>query len=249
MSALGHYLEEEGLATVCISLIREHSAALSPPRTLWVPFMLGRPLGVPNDAQFQRKVLLAALGLLDADAGPGLIEDFPDDAPYADLGEQPEALHCPVSFPRLKSTGTLAERLADEIAQLQAWHEVATRQSGGNTLGLTGLAPARIGQYLLSWLGETPQAPYKAGLATAPALKFATDELKAFYYEAKSAQPGRRTPEEVQNWFWLDTAAGQLFEQLQGVAGRSAEPGMKTLANLTLVPRAMAAALKARASA
>ena len=61
MSALGHYLEEEGIATTQISLIREHTEAMKPPRALWVPFVLGRPFGVPNDAAFQRRVVLAAL--------------------------------------------------------------------------------------------------------------------------------------------------------------------------------------------
>jgi hypothetical protein len=32
-----------------------------------VPFELGRPLGVPNDADFQKRVLLAAFDLLAKD--------------------------------------------------------------------------------------------------------------------------------------------------------------------------------------
>ncbi|MBT5161958.1 MAG: hypothetical protein HOL89_19300, partial [Alphaproteobacteria bacterium] len=49
MSALGHFLEEEGIATTIISLIRVHSEKVRPPRSLFVPFELGRPLGAPND--------------------------------------------------------------------------------------------------------------------------------------------------------------------------------------------------------
>ncbi|MBX7201296.1 MAG: hypothetical protein K1X51_18160, partial [Rhodospirillaceae bacterium] len=91
-----------------ISLIREHSAALQPPRALWVPFMLGRPLGVPNDPVFQQRVLRAALGLLEREQGP-VLEDFPEDAPFEDLGDEPEGLNCPVSFPRKRAEGSLAE--------------------------------------------------------------------------------------------------------------------------------------------
>ncbi len=114
MSALGHYLEQEGIQTVSISLIREHTVALAPPRALWVPFMLGRPLGVPGDPAFQRKVVLAALSLLERESGP-VLEDFPEDAPYEDLGAEPEGLNCPVSFPRKSSDGSLGQRLADEV--------------------------------------------------------------------------------------------------------------------------------------
>jgi len=41
---------------------------------LMLPFMLGRPLGEPNDAMFQRRVLLQALRLLERDDGPVILE-------------------------------------------------------------------------------------------------------------------------------------------------------------------------------
>jgi len=63
VSALGHYLEEEGIATVVIALIRPQAENTRPPRALWVPFELGRPIGPPGDAAFQKRVILAALGI------------------------------------------------------------------------------------------------------------------------------------------------------------------------------------------
>ncbi len=247
MSALGYYLEDEGIATVSISLIREHSAALNPPRALWVPFMLGRPLGVPNDAAFQRRVLLAALQLLERDSGP-VLEDFPDDAPYEDLGEVPEAKNCPVSFPRMKSDGTLGEKLTDEIAQLQAWHAVAVKQHGRTTLGMTGLTPAALGAYVAAWLSGAPPPVYRDGLTPGGALKLATDELKTFYYEAKSVQPGKHSPGSIADWFWLETAGGAAFLALRDKAAQSSDPSMKGLAALSLVPRTVHALLTARAA-
>ena len=99
MSALSHFLESEGLATTGISLVRPHTEQMEPPRALWVPFELGRPFGAPADAAFQRRVLEAALGLLDMGPRP-VLEDFPDDAPVTDapIGEN---WGCPVSFPPL----------------------------------------------------------------------------------------------------------------------------------------------------
>ena len=83
MSALGHYLEEEGIATVAISLIRPQTERTKPPRALWVPFELGRPFGPPSDPEFQKRVILDALRLLDHDKRPAVIEDFPNDDPRA----------------------------------------------------------------------------------------------------------------------------------------------------------------------
>ena len=83
MSALGHYLEEEGIATVAIALIRPQAENTKPPRALWVPFELGRPFGPPNDPAFQKRVILSALRLLELENGPVIIEDFADDDPRA----------------------------------------------------------------------------------------------------------------------------------------------------------------------
>ena len=80
MGALSHYLEREGIPTTQISLIREHTEIIRPPRALWVPFELGRPLGAPENPELQHRVLLAALELLDAPEGP-LLVDFPEEAP------------------------------------------------------------------------------------------------------------------------------------------------------------------------
>src|SRR2546423_3043307 len=64
-----------GLTTVGISLIREHTEKLKPPRALWVPFPFGLPLGHPGDVAEQRAVLDAALTLLDEPETP-VLRDF-----------------------------------------------------------------------------------------------------------------------------------------------------------------------------
>ena len=220
-----------------ISLIREHSVAMSPPRALWVPFMLGRPLGVPNDAAFQRRVTLSALQLLERGGGP-VLEDFPDEAPYKDLGAVEEAQNCPVSFPRRGGIGSLGERLCDEIAQLQAWHEVAVKHNGRTTLGVTGLSPLALGKFLNAWLTGAPEPVFREGLTLAAAVKLAADELKAFYYEAKAVQPGKHSPDDVLRWFWTETSAGEAFVAIRDNAVQSADPSFKGLATLSLVPRA-----------
>ena len=77
MGALGHFLERQGIPTTGISLVREHTETVRPPRALWVTFELGRPLGIPDDAPFQRRVTRAALDLLARTDGP-LIADYPE---------------------------------------------------------------------------------------------------------------------------------------------------------------------------
>ena len=248
MGALAHYLEGEGIQTTQISVVREHTEALAPPRALWVPFMFGRPFGVPRDAAFQRRVLLAALILLERAQGP-ILEDFPEDAPYDDLGPEPEGLSCPVSFPRrhVDGEGQLAGQFAEEVAQLGAWYELSLRHRGRTSLGVTGLSIEELVGYLTSWLGDKPRPSFREGLSAGRALKLACDEVKAYYYEAVVMQPGRRSSEDIQNWFFMETAAGQVFVRLRDMAAASTDPSLKTLRvhKASLVPRAIDHALQA----
>ncbi len=237
MGALGHYLEAAGIATTQISLVREHTAALAPPRALWVPFMLGRPFGVPDDAAFQRKVLLAALRLLEHDSGP-VLEDFAEDAPL-DSNPAPEGLSCPVSFPAMKKEGSLAQNLADEAAQLQAWHDLAVQYRGRSTLGVTGLGPAEIVRHLSSWLDGSVPAWTMTGATRGETLKHACDELRAFYLEAKAMQPGKHSSRSMLEWFWKETVAGQAVLALRKIAAQSADASVKGVAVQSLVPRAV----------
>ena len=66
--------------TTGISLVRENTESMRPPRALWVPFPLGRPLGKADDPRFQHKVISHALGLLNRSEGP-VLDDFLLDLP------------------------------------------------------------------------------------------------------------------------------------------------------------------------
>jgi hypothetical protein len=69
-------IERQGIPTVSLALLREIAEKVRPPRTLAVPFAHGYPLGSPHDTATQRRVLEAALALLNRDATPPLIVDF-----------------------------------------------------------------------------------------------------------------------------------------------------------------------------
>ncbi|MGH9671352.1 MAG: hypothetical protein ACRD3A_14715 [Terriglobales bacterium] len=68
-------LERIGITTVSISLLREVTDVLHPPRALFVPFRLGFPLGEANNPELQHRVIAAALSLLDRNDVP-VMEDF-----------------------------------------------------------------------------------------------------------------------------------------------------------------------------
>ena len=208
--------------------------------------MLGRPFGAPTDTEFQKRVLKEALGLFEYDREP-VIQDFQDDAPPDQLGYDDQQLVCPVSFPTQSKVGSLRERVISEVAQLQAWHEVSLQARGRTTLGVTGASPARLADFVTSWLGSNPeQILHDPEQSAAVNVKFATDELKSFYFEAKLAQPGQHSAKSLQDWFWFETSGGEAFLALRTKFAAEGHPEFKGLATLSMVPRVVLDSLAKR---
>jgi hypothetical protein len=241
VGALGHFIEREGVPTAQISLIREQTAAIKPPRALWVPFMLGRPFGAPNAPDFQRNVLRALLRLFERTSGP-VLEDFAGDAPADVTGGTTFA--CPVSFaPTQESVNDPLAAMRQEIAQLAPWYELALKRRGRTTVGISGLALNEAAAFAASYAGEAPAAPYDAHLSAGVALKRACDDLKAYHYEAVAAQPGNLSPKEIDRWFWFETATAKVFLGIRDACLKSEDKSLQPLGRLSLVPRAVVHAL------
>jgi hypothetical protein len=213
-------MEEAGLPTIGISLFRPHTESMKPPRALWVPFEFGRPLGPPNNAAFQRMVLLAALNLLEASGGP-LLEDFPEDAPESPNGNKVPIP--PVAFSRnfIRSMETLQmpEALRNEIAAMRPWHDRAVVQRKRTTVGISGIAPDALADFIYSFVrGEQPENPRK-DLPIIYSLKLAIEDLKAYYVEGITSQRGQEelSSKALQNWFWDKTIAGKVILDLKKI--------------------------------
>jgi len=69
-------LERRGIATTSVTMLKEVTAKVRTPRALAVPYALGYPLGKPNDAALQVRILAAAFALLDAPGPPPVTRDF-----------------------------------------------------------------------------------------------------------------------------------------------------------------------------
>lgn len=236
MSALGHYLEEEGIATVAIVLIRPQAKNTKPPRALWVPFELGRPFGPPNDPAFQRRVVLAALGMLVEDGGPVRIIDFPDDDPRA----RPDPAWQPPFTPAVArgSAETFASRLEAEILLLQGAHRRWTEQRGRSTVGLSGLAIGECARYVADWLrGKAPPSS-RNGFSAPLILRFAVDDLKAYGLEAAGAGTAKPSSRQLTDWFWNETATGAAIHVLREVLHVHEDERLRLIVSNFMVPGA-----------
>ena len=235
MSGLAHYLEDEGVSTVVVALVREHALKMHPPRALWVPFALGRPFGTPDDSALHTRVLRAALALLDAESGP-VLADFALAAPT--LSEDADWV-CPVSFPVPREDNpAFADRVMEEIASLRSWYDLAHERRGRTTVGL---APVPIDEGA-AWLaryadGQRPGGPAQ-GQSEVDALRWSAEDLKSYYFEAATAQPGAVAGSRLEHWFWRETAAGQMLRALREICLRDPDPGIRDVGEFMLTPQA-----------
>lgn len=237
MCGLGHILEAAGLSTVALALIPQHARAMRPPRALAVPFELGRPFGAPDDAVLQRRVLDAALTLLDA-PGPGPhLRTLDVPIPRAADDTALDGWACPI--PLADGAHPDASRVADEVARLQPWYDRARDRRGHTSFGASGLEIAEVVGWLEGLCSPTPPTTSPVdGLSVGDLTKLAAEDLKAFYIEAATARPGDPPPRAIDDWFWEESAAGALLRALRTRLSDSEDGGLAIHARLTLVPQA-----------
>jgi hypothetical protein len=237
---LAHFFEEEGIATVVIALVREHAEAIRAPRALWVPFELGRPLGAPNEAAFQRRVLNVALDLLGSGDGPVVLEDFPEDAP-GPKAEEETSWVCPVSFPAPESADadSPAAAMAREIDALAPWYQVSLDQRGRTRVGVSPLDIHDAAQFVASFLNKEPTESPDPDQPVGLALKDACADLMSYYNEAATAQPGQKSSRDVERWFWSETMAGQVLKDVRLKSLDSADDKVKFVAAKLMLPKTM----------
>ena len=236
---LGHFIEEEGIPTAGISLIRIHTEIIRPPRALWVPFELGRPLGPPDNAAFQRRVLLALMGMLEAPDGPRL-EDFPEDE--TETPDEISVLACPVDFTQTAvesgETDTLKAAFRREITAMRTWYDMAMAKRQRTTVGVSGIDLEGLGDFIYAFVGGTEPVNPRDDIPLAYTLKFAVEDLQSYYIEGVTAQPGQEgvSGRVLKNWFWSETVAGKVLLALKRVCEASTDEGMSQMGAHFLVP-------------
>jgi hypothetical protein len=196
---------------------------------------------VPGNAAFQTEVLRSTLALLEAPSGP-VLADFPKDAPTA--ADAPVVLACPVNFPApvkdLTDTERLQQTFQNEIAELRSWYDLAVAQRGRTTATVSGLSPEAMGTFISDFLTDNiPDSP-RDDLSALDVLKLAVEDLKAYYYEAVSAQPGQQNTAStaLTDWFWHQTAAGKVMFTLQDRNKHRDESSWQIFSKLLLIPHA-----------
>ncbi len=202
MCALAHVFEEAGLATVSLISVLEVAQRMQPPRTLYAEFPLGRPLGRPNDPGYQRRVLDAAFGLLDAPDGP-VLETFPD----VITSDVENAVACALP-PRFDPDLPAA---VDEAKALRGAYDRAVEANGRTSVGRVVDADG-IPDALAAFQRIADGADWtEAGV---PGLPIETVHDIRSYYEELCPELAGAVPEAwaAEHWFYDETEAGKVIQ-------------------------------------
>jgi hypothetical protein len=226
---LARALETEGIATTSISMVREHTEKVKPPRGLFVPFPFGYALGRPDDPALQHRVLRAALDLLTESAGP-VLRDFPDDA---EAGLEPPA---PAQASAIAPAASAPEDPALETARMRQYHEQWLARSGGRTaFGVSGVPATRfrgVVRFLQTFAGgeDTDMEERPADVPLPNFVRYCADDWKALYFEGRLAMKPASGGDEIARWFWGETAAGQVLRRVRDRLDASEDPRWKAAA-------------------
>lgn len=208
------------------------------PRFLWVPFELGRPFGAPGAPAFQRRVLRAALGLLERRDGPVILEDFPEDAPKVESPQAGAIWACPISFqPGAGKEEGLTGETAAEIERLAPWHERYVEERGREAPPVSGLSRQQVVRGLGHLAEGVLEPDVDSNLPLQEWVRLGCDDLRTWYMEAAQAQPGRASSAELSDWFWCQTALARLIAAAAMQMAASGDEGRRIFGLRVMVPR------------
>jgi hypothetical protein len=215
-------LEEAGLVTGGISLIREHTEKVKPPRALWVPFPFGLPVGHPENATEQRSVLDAVLALIDEPDVP-VLHDFDGELEPGETGTSIQAAAVEAAPVELD--------LADEVTTMRRYWEQWIDRSGRTAVGVSNVPPVKfrgVVRFLEAFVKGEHRALPEHGETSLPLfIRYCADDLRVLYLEARLVMRPDESQSDTQRWFWGETTLGSFLRTLRDVMNDSDDDLMR----------------------
>lgn len=202
MSVIAHWIEQQGIKTVVIGLVKLHLEKIKPPRALSVSFELGRPLGGPENSEFQLEVLTSALRLIETQTEPAIV-DFEKDDPRAEPDPKWAA-------PAIAT----ADTISNEVIALKPFYQAQCVNKSRTSVGVSKIPIVDAAALLDSAIAGETLTSSREDISPVLMLRLAIDDLKAYYIEAALGK-GSPCSRQVYDWFWLESLLGQQIRELR----------------------------------
>ena len=163
---------------------------------------------------------------------------FPEDAP--ETAGEVEVLSCPVSFgdENVYDPDPVKTRFIREIQAMHPWYEMGLKKRGRTTVGGSNINLSSLGEFLYSFVvGHIPDNP-RDDVDISVTLKLAAEDLKAYYVEGVTSQPGQDhlTSKALKEWFWNNTIAGTILLELIKSCSKSEDEKIRMTGTYFIAP-------------
>ena len=209
-----------------IGLVKLHLEKTTPPRSLWVPFELGRPVGPPANPEFQREVLEQALRMVETTENT-TIQDFEKNDPRS-------AANPAWTAPGLKEHSTIA----DECVELQSSYQRQCVDKSRTSVGVAKTPVTELAALFDEAYSQNTFKNLRDDISSRLMFRLAIDDLKAYYIEAALADHNSPSSQQLHDWLWQDTLFGRQMRELRHRFMDSGEVKFTDLGTKFIVPHA-----------
>jgi hypothetical protein len=224
---IARVLEERGLSTIAMSLVREHTVKIKPPRAVWVPFPFGMSIGHRNDIAEQRAVLDLAFSTLDAPAGPVLLD-------FVAAERRERAAPLQASDVEVEAQARTIDLTGEVGAMRLRWE--ALLAGTRSHVGASGVEPVQFGamvRFLEDYAAGNDAADFAGRPPEVPVLQFiryAVEDLRVMYAETRMREHPEEAADDLQRWLLGSTALGVFMRALRDRMDASTDPKVKAAA-------------------
>ena len=126
------------LATASVGLIRVHTEKFARQRALWVPFELGRPLGVPGRSRPSRRACCERCWHCSREPQGPVLSRLSGGGDPVPASDDLNGMACPLRFRRaeLQARRRSRRRCCARSAELQPWYDLAHERRRRTTFGV-----------------------------------------------------------------------------------------------------------------
>ena len=115
---------------------------------------------------------------------------------------------------------------------------MAKKKRDRTTLGGSGINVDMLGEFIYSFIeGKEPENPLQ-DVDLSVTLKMAVEDLKGYYVEGVTAQPGQEnlSSKALKEWLWNDTNAGKVLLKLVETCSASENEKLKMTGSYLIAP-------------
>ncbi len=89
-----------------------------------------------------------------------------------------------------------------EVIQMRAWYDLACQKKKRTAIGITGFSFQETAEFLSAFVNGDLTKEKMINTPLSDSIRMAAEDLKAYYFEAVSVQPGQPTDSlSLANWF------------------------------------------------